>query len=80
MAAGVTLPEGVVFLGDGATRHKIHIEGLGRTVLSPSAGRPTAEALIFVLGKDSDRVPLSDPGRWAPDYLRASSAERARQA
>lgn len=74
------LPEGVVFVGDGATRHRIHIEGRGQTVLGPSAGQPTAEALIFVLGKDSSRVPLADPGRWVPDYLRASSAERARKA
>ncbi len=74
------LPDGVVFLGDGATRHRIHIESRGQTVLGPSAGQPTAEALIFVLGKDSGRVPLSNPGRWAPDYLRTSSAERARKA
>lgn len=66
---------GALFCGDGALRHRERIEMAGFDVLSPPAGRPTADALLRILALDPERSPVEDPARWEPDYLRASSAE-----
>lgn len=70
------LPPGVLFVGDGAWRHRARLEDNGFVVLESPAGLPSATGLLRVLELDSAREPLVDPAGWAPDYLRASSAER----
>ncbi len=71
-----TLPEGGVLLGDGALRHRNLLEGAGHAVLPPPLGQPSAVGLIRLLAIEPGTRPLEDPGRWEPDYLRASGAER----
>ncbi|MDT8340448.1 MAG: tRNA (adenosine(37)-N6)-threonylcarbamoyltransferase complex dimerization subunit type 1 TsaB [Longimicrobiales bacterium] len=70
---------GAGFCGDGANRHAPRLRSEGRLVLPPPLGFPSADGLLRVLALDPDRPPLSDPGGWEPDYLRASSAERERR-
>jgi len=64
------LPEDVLFLGDGALRHRGALEERGREVGGPPAGTPTADGLLRVrsLGAGASRVP--DAGRWEPEYVR----------
>jgi len=71
------VPEGAVFAGDGALRHREEIVGAGHRVLGPPAGVPTAESLLRLLEWDPRHPPIQDPARWEPNYLRASNAERA---
>jgi len=71
-----TIPEGGVLLGDGALRHRNLLEGAGHAVLPPPLGQPSAVGLIRLLAIEPETRPLEDPGRWEPDYLRASGAER----
>lgn len=67
---------GLPLCGDGALRHGAELSEVGRTVLRPPEGIPTADALLrTVLSGDVD--PVTDPSRWEPDYLRATGAERA---
>jgi hypothetical protein len=56
-------------------RHAERIRAAGYRVLGPPAGTPTADALLRLLA-DRREPPLADPGRWEPEYLRASNAER----
>ena len=70
------LPEGALLMGDGATQHRMILESTGHPVLPPPFGQPTADGLIRLLSLDPDTPPLNDPGRWEPEYLRASGAER----
>jgi tRNA threonylcarbamoyladenosine biosynthesis protein TsaB len=65
------------FAGDGAVRHRDRLAASGHAVLGPPAGTPTADALLHLLAADPGCAPLAEPGRWEPEYLRASSAERA---
>jgi hypothetical protein len=67
-----------VFCGNGALRHRKRIESAGLPVSPPPSGIPTAEGLIRLVTLTPDARPLADPGRWEPDYLKPSSAERAR--
>jgi tRNA threonylcarbamoyladenosine biosynthesis protein TsaB len=69
-------PEGVLLMGDGAVRHRVLLEGHGFSVLPPPFGQPTADGLIRLLALNPETPPLEDPGRWEPEYLRASGAER----
>ena len=66
-----------VFCGDGALRHAGTLEASGRTVLPPPFGFPSADGLLRVLALDPERNPVDDPWGWEPEYLRATSAERA---
>jgi tRNA threonylcarbamoyl adenosine modification protein YeaZ len=68
----------VAFAGDGAQRHQRPIQDAGFPLLGPPAGEPTADGLLHLLALDPDVAPLEDPGRWEPEYLRASNAERER--
>lgn len=70
------IPEGALLMGDGAVRHRTLLESTGLPVLPPPFGQPTADGLIRLLSLDPDTPPLDDPGRWEPEYLRASGAER----
>jgi len=70
------LPAGALFMGDGALRHQTILEEAGFPVLPPPFGQPTASGLIRLLSLHPDTPPLDDPGRWEPEYLRASGAER----
>jgi tRNA threonylcarbamoyladenosine biosynthesis protein TsaB len=70
------LPPGVLLMGEGALRHRAILEEAGHPVLGPPFGHPTADGLIRLLSLDPEISPLDDPGRWEPEYLRASGAER----
>jgi len=70
------LPPDALLMGDGALRHRALLEDAGHAVLPPPFGQPTADGLIRVLSLHPGEPPLEDPGRWEPDYLRASGAER----
>jgi len=70
------MPPGALLMGDGAVRHRALLEGAGNSVLPPPAGRPSAEGLLRLLLLEPGVAPLKDPGRWEPEYLRESGAER----
>ncbi len=70
------IPPGSVLLGDGAVRHRDLLAGEGHTVLEPPAGRPSAAGLLRLLELLPHARSLEDPGRWEPEYLRASGAEQ----
>jgi len=70
------IPLGALLMGDGALRHNALLEGAGNTVLPPPAGRPSARGLLRLLSLEPGAAPLDDVGRWEPDYLRESGAER----
>jgi tRNA threonylcarbamoyl adenosine modification protein YeaZ len=70
------IPPGALLMGEGALRHRAILEDAGHPVLGPPFGYPTADGLIRLLSLDPETPPLEDPGRWEPEYLRASGAER----
>jgi tRNA threonylcarbamoyl adenosine modification protein YeaZ len=70
------VPPGSVLMGDGATRHRDLLESAGVPILPPPAGHPSADGLLRLLAMDPGAAPLEDPGRWEPEYLRESGAER----
>ncbi len=65
-----------VFAGDGAQKHADEIRGAGFTLLPAPFGMPTAAGLLRTLANSPSREPVEDVGRWQPEYLRSSSAER----
>jgi tRNA threonylcarbamoyladenosine biosynthesis protein TsaB len=73
-------PEGSVLIGDGAVRHQALLEASGFEVIPPPAGRPNGVGLLALHALDPVSAPLDDPGRWEPEYLRDSGAERMRKA
>lgn len=70
------IPPGAILMGDGALRHGDLLGEAGHPVLQPPAGVPSADGLLRLLALDPEAGPLTDPGRWEPEYLRASGAER----
>jgi tRNA threonylcarbamoyladenosine biosynthesis protein TsaB len=70
------IPPGALLMGEGALKHRALLEGAGNLVLPLPAGRPSARGLLRLLAFDPDAAPLDDIGRWEPDYLRESGAER----
>lgn len=70
------LPPGALLMGEGAVRHRAILEEAGHPVLEAPFGHPTADGLIRLLSLSPETPPLDDPGRWEPEYLRASGAER----
>ncbi len=70
------IPAYAVFCGNGALRHRGRLEEAGHVVLGPPAGLPTADGLIRLRELISEARPIGDPGRWEPDYLKPSSAQR----
>ncbi len=73
------LPEGVLFAGDAALRHRRQLEDLGHAVVPPPLGLPTADGLLHLLAADPDAEPVPDRAGWEPAYLRPSGAERIRE-
>ena len=71
-----SVPDGAVFLGDGAERHRETIEAAGHAVLAAPAGEPTPDALVRFLGLISPAEPVAVVERWEPSYLKGSSAVR----
>lgn len=65
-----------IFGGDGADRHADEIRGAGFPLLPAPLGMPTADGLLTVLRNGPERAPITDVGRWEPDYLRPPAAER----
>ncbi len=70
------IPPGALLMGDGAERHRALLEGAGHRVLPYPAGRPSAEGLLRLFTLTPDPVPVFPVGRWEPEYLRESGAER----
>ena len=70
------VPPGALLMGDGALRHRALFEGMGNPVLRPPAGQPSAGGLLRLLSMNPEVPPVEDVGRWEPDYLRGSGAER----
>jgi len=68
-----------VFCGSGATRHEDELRGAGLAVLGPGIGMPTADGLVRLFAAAPDPVPVDDPGRWEPLYLRDTGAVRMRK-
>lgn len=66
---------GLPLAGSGALAHQDEFTGVGRTVLLPPHGVPTADALLRRV-VDGRLPPLPDAAGWEPDYLRATGAER----
>ena len=75
---GGDIPLQACFVGDGAVRHEATLQAEGYRVLPPPVGVPTADGLLHLLALRPETVPVGRPDRWEPDYVRASSAERAR--
>ena len=70
------IPPGAVLMGDGVQRHRAILESLGNPILPEGAGLPDAGGLLRGLAMTPDAAPVRDVGRWNPDYLRVSGAER----
>jgi tRNA threonylcarbamoyladenosine biosynthesis protein TsaB len=70
------VPPGAFLMGDGALRHRSLLEGTGHPILHPPAGWPSAAGLLRLLFLDPAARPVEDVGRWEPEYLRESGAER----
>ena len=66
------------FVGDGAVRHEELLRMQGHRVLPPPAGVPTADSLLHLLALRPGSAPVGRADRWEPDYVKGSSAERAR--
>ena len=72
------VPHRAAFMGDGAVRHEELLGREGHRVLSSPAGVPTAEALLHLLALRPGSAPVGRSDRWEPEYVKGSSAERAR--
>ncbi|MBI4538683.1 MAG: tRNA (adenosine(37)-N6)-threonylcarbamoyltransferase complex dimerization subunit type 1 TsaB [Gemmatimonadetes bacterium] len=68
-------PTGAVFAGQGAWRHREQIAAAGGRVVSPPAAVPSATALLWLLALGPGDARIGEPGRWEPDYLRASTVQ-----
>ena len=66
------------FVGDGAVRHEALLQSEGHRVLPSPAGVPTADGLLHLLALRPGTAPAGRPDRWEPEYVKGSSAERAR--
>ena len=66
------------FVGDGAVRHEELLRTQGHRVMLPPAGVPTADGLLHLLSLRPGSSPVARADRWEPEYVRGSSAERAR--
>ncbi len=73
-----TLPASVVFMGDGAVRHRVRLEAAGHEVVGVPSGTVTAAGLFRAYQLAEDAAPVTDLSTWEPRYVRPSNAERAR--
>ena len=72
------IPPLSAFVGDGAVRHGASLRMQGHSVMLPPAGVPTAEGLLHLLSLRPGSTPVASADRWEPEYVKGSSAERAR--
>lgn len=70
------IPPGAVLMGDGAQRHRDLLESQGNPILPEREGRPSARGLLKAAATTPAAAPIEDVGRWNPEYLRVSGAER----
>ena len=71
------VPAGAVFVGDGSEKHRAVIEGAGFQVADSSPDISLADGLVRYWAACPDGFgPVDDAGRWEPEDVRASSAER----
>jgi tRNA threonylcarbamoyladenosine biosynthesis protein TsaB len=68
-------PEGAVFVGDGATRHRGGIENAGFAVADCGAAA-VAEGLLTFLHA-ARAAPIADTAAWEPRYIRPWSPDAA---
>lgn len=66
------LPDGALFMGSGARRHRERLQEAGLAVAPPPAGVPTADGLVRLMSRTPDAAPV--PHGWQPDYVKGSSA------
>jgi hypothetical protein len=71
------VPPGALFVGDAAVKHRAAIEGAGFGLALDEVGEATGDGLLAFLKLRPDTQALAAPGAWEPQYLKASSAERA---
>ena len=71
------VPDGAVFTGDAAWRHRARLEEAGHAVGGPPLGQPSADALLAWWAAHPEDEPVADTDTWEPRYVRASNAERA---
>lgn len=75
--AGSAVPEGAIFAGDGARRHRRILESEGHPVVEEPLGDPSADALIRYMALHPTTTPVDRLDMWEPRYVKPSSAERA---
>jgi tRNA threonylcarbamoyladenosine biosynthesis protein TsaB len=68
--------DALLFVGDGAIRHRSELEAAGGRVAPPHFGHPGGGALIWLAVAEPMWGLVDDPAAWEPSYLRASGAER----
>ncbi len=68
------IPPGSFLLGDGAVKHRDLLVASGDSDFSFPLGGPSARGLLQLLSLYPSAVPLKNPGRWEPDYLRETGA------
>lgn len=69
-------PEGTVFVGEAAEKHRDRIQGAGFAVAESLEHHALADGLIAFLTRSPASAPVDDLSGWEPRYVRASSAER----
>lgn len=70
-------PDGTVFVGDGAERHRAAIEAAGYRVSVPDEPPSLAEGLLRFLAARPEQPPVADAGVWEPRYIRPWSPDAA---
>jgi tRNA threonylcarbamoyladenosine biosynthesis protein TsaB len=68
------IPPGSFLLGDGAVKHRDLLVASGDSDFGFPLGGPSARGLLQLLSLYPSAVPLKNPGRWEPDYLRETGA------
>ncbi len=69
------IPQGAVFTGDGALKHRVRLEAAGYRVASGAGTVPLAAGLLVCASLGSAPA-VEDPSAWEPRYVRVSGAER----
>ncbi|MDZ7780334.1 MAG: tRNA (adenosine(37)-N6)-threonylcarbamoyltransferase complex dimerization subunit type 1 TsaB [Gemmatimonadota bacterium] len=75
---GASVPEGAVFLGTGAAKHRVALGEAGFEVAPDDEQdeRVTPAVGLLRCAGLGGASPVDDPTAWEPRYVRASSAER----
>lgn len=67
----------VIYVGEGAQRHRERILDAGGLVAPAYVSVPRASALLWLARLDPAGGHVTDPATWEPDYLRGAGAERS---